>query len=260
MTPETKLNQSLVKSLRPAQVIAVASGKGGVGKTWFSITLAHALSRLNQRTLLFDGDLGLANVDIQLGLMPEKDLGNVLSGQSTLRQSTLSYSEGGFDIIVGRSGSGSLSSLPAKRLSALRKDLMALSLDYDQVIIDLGAGLENTVRSLTDSKGVTLVITTEEPTALTDAYAFIKVTLMEKPKSDIRVIVNMAGNENAGQKTYNTLLRACQNFLKVSPPLVGVIRRDQKIRDSIRNQTPLLTRYPNSPAASDVISIAGNLM
>ena len=251
---------------RPAQrakgrnVIAVASGKGGVGKTWFSITLAHALARASQRVLLFDGDLGLANVDIQLGLMPKTDLGSVVAGRLTLNQAMVNYPEGGFDIIAGRSGSGSLANIPLSRLQLLADDLNSLAGAYDRVVLDLGAGVERTVRALAANAGTVLVVTTDEPTSLTDAYAFIKVTHMERPGTDMRVVVNMANSTREGERIYNTLLKACEGFLKMSPPLAGVIRRDLKVRESIRNQTPLLTRSPNSEAATDVEALVERLL
>ena len=241
-------------------VIAVASGKGGVGKTWFSITLAHALARAGQRCLLFDGDLGLANVDIQLGLMPKTDLGSVVAGRLTLNQATVNYPEGGFDIIAGRSGSGSLANIPLSRLQLLADDLNLLAGAYDRVVLDLGAGVERTVRALAANAGTVLVVTTDEPTSLTDAYAFIKVTHMERPGTDMRVVVNMANSTREGERIYNTLLKACEGFLKMSPPLAGVIRRDLKVRESIRNQTPLLTRSPNSEAATDVEALVERLL
>jgi len=108
-------------------VIAVASGKGGVGKTWLAITLAHALARAGARTLLFDGDLGLANVDIQLGLMPKHDLGSVLAGRLTLSQVAMTYEDGGFDIIAGRSGSGRLADIAPSRLQILGDDLASVA-------------------------------------------------------------------------------------------------------------------------------------
>jgi len=251
---------------RPAQrakgrnVVAVASGKGGVGKTWFSITLSHALARAGQRCLLFDGDLGLANVDIQLGLMPKQDLVSVVAGRLTLNQATVQYPEGGFDVIAGRSGSGSLANIPLSRLQVLGDDLNLLACAYDRVVLDLGAGVERTVRALANNAGTILVVTTDEPTSLTDAYAFIKVTHMERPGTDMRIVVNMANSTREGERIYNTLLKACEGFLKMSPPLAGVIRRDIKVRESIRNQTPLLTRSPNSEAATDVEAIAEKLL
>ena len=109
-----------IQPLRGKNLIAIASGKGGVGKTWFSITLSQALSKLGRRVMLFDGDLGLANVDIQLGLMPDRDLGAIIDRSATLEQVAQRYPAGGFDIVAGRSGSGSLASLTTQRLSELR--------------------------------------------------------------------------------------------------------------------------------------------
>ncbi|MBL6945337.1 MAG: FHIPEP family type III secretion protein [Rhodospirillales bacterium] len=145
-------------------------------------------------------------------------------------------------------------------LSALGEDLTLLSATYDRVVIDLGAGLEQTVRQLTHNVGTCLVIATDDPSSLTDAYAFIKVTQMERPGTDIRVVINMASSVRAGERTYNTLLKACEGFLKISPPLMGIIRNDSNIRETIRNQSPLLTRHPNSEAAADVEAIAAKLM
>jgi flagellar biosynthesis protein FlhG len=249
-----------VTPLRRQNIIAVASGKGGVGKTFFSITLSHCLARLGRRTLLFDGDLGLANVDIQLGLMPKRDLGQVVEGGVALKDAVTNYSAGGFDIIAGRSGSGNLANLPPQRLGQLRTDLADLSRLYDYVIVDLGAGLDRTVRTLSAPAGTTLVVTNEEPTAITDAYAFLKVTYQSNPNADLRVVVNLAESRTQGEKTYQTVLMACQRFLKMSPPLAGVIRRDGKVRDAIRAQTPIQTRSPGADAATDIEAIARSIM
>ena len=243
-----------------ANIIAVASGKGGVGKTWFSITLAHALARAGKKTLLFDGDLGLANLDIQLGLTPKQDLGSVIAGRLTLNQAIVSHDEAGFDIVAGRSGSGGLVNINSSRLRMLSDDLALVANDYDKVLIDLGAGVERTVRQLTLGAGMVIVVVTDEPTSLTDAYAFIKVTHAESPGMDIRVVANIVNSTREGERTYNTLLKACQGFLKISPPLLGVIRRDAKVPEAIRSQTSILTRYPNSEAASDVETIAQKLL
>ncbi|CUW37250.1 Flagellar number regulator [Magnetospirillum sp. XM-1] len=241
-------------------IVAVASGKGGVGKTWFSITLSHALARANQRVLLFDGDLGLANVDIQLGLMPKTDLGSVVAGRMTLNQALTRFSEGGFDIIAGRSGSGTLANIPLSRLQMLGDDLVLLAGNYDRVVVDLGAGVEKTTRNFSQQAGTIMVVTTDEPTSLTDAYAFIKVTHMERPGTDMRIVVNMANSTREGERIYNTLLKACEGFLKISPPLAGVIRRDLKVREAIRNQTPIMMRSPNAEAAADVEAIVERLI
>lgn len=241
-------------------LLAVASGKGGVGKTWFSITLAHALSGYKQKTLLFDGDLGLANIDIQLGLMVKSDLGNVVSGTLSLNQVVHHCEKGRFDIIAGRSGSAGLASMPVGRLQILGEDLGLLAASYDKVILDMGAGVEKPVRILSGLAGKIIVVCTDEPTSLTDAYAFIKIMTMQYPKSNINVVINQANSLREGQRTYDTLLKACTNFLKITPPLLGIVRRDSRVRDAIRNQALIINRYPTSEAAEDVIAIAKRLL
>ncbi len=237
-------------------LIAVASGKGGVGKTWFSITLAHALTKMGKKVLLFDGDLGLANVDVQLGLMPKRDLNDVIRGRLSLDKVVQEYEDGEFDIIAGRSGQASLSALPSQRLAHLRDQLIEVSESYDIVIADLGAGVDRTVRMLAATATRTVLITTDEPTSLTDAYAFIKLGNAAGMSKNISIVVNQASSDIEGEKTYKTLLKACSNFLRLKPPLAGMIRQDPKVKDCIRHQTPILTRSPNSGAAEDVMAIA----
>lgn len=263
MTEGSSANVTRLPGATPAPLanaIAVASGKGGVGKTWFSITLAHAFANRGQRAVLFDGDLGLANVDIQLGLMPNRDLGAVVEGSVTLKSAAQRYADGGFDVIAGQSGSGGLAGLSQQRLADLRAALGELAADYDKVILDLGAGLERPIRMLAVQAGTILVVTTDEPTALTDAYAFIKTIRAARPGADVRIVVNMARTKREGERTYETLLKACRNFLKFNPPLVGIVRQDRMVRDAIRAQTPLLRRAPSSDAAKDVEAIADGLL
>jgi flagellar biosynthesis protein FlhG len=243
-----------------ANVIAVASGKGGVGKTWLSISLAQALSKLGQRVLLFDGDLGLANVDVQLGIQPGMDLGTALERHLPLSRAVINYPSGGFDLIAGRSGSGSLASMPINRLQALAQGLRSVGDSYGRVVVDLGAGIERPVRYLASRAAFCLVVTTDEPTALTDAYALIKMVTLDSQEQHkdvpLGVVVNMAASREIGQRTYETLAKACDRFLKRRVPLLGVIRRDPKVRDAISTQTPLLVRHPSSPAATDIEALA----
>jgi flagellar biosynthesis protein FlhG len=245
---------------RGHNIIAVASGKGGVGKTWFSITLSHALAKMGKRVLLFDGDLGLANVDVQLGLMPRRDLNDVIRGRLGMDKVTQRFEDGGFDIVAGRSGQASLSALPSQRLMLLRDQLLEVADKYDVVIIDLGAGVDRTVRMLSATATRTLLVATDEPTSLTDAYAFIKLGNAAGMSKNIGIVVNQAPSTQEGEKTYKTLLKACENFLRLSPPMIGMVRHDPRVKETIRHQTPLLTRSPNTDAAEDVEKIARIVM
>jgi flagellar biosynthesis protein FlhG len=246
---------------RHCRTIAVASGKGGVGKTWLSITLAQALARKGKRVLLFDGDIGLANIDIQLGLSPQRDLGSVIAGRIGLREIVIRDAvASGIDVVAGPSGSGSLSALPPLHLDALLRELGEVSRDYNYVVMDLGAGIDNTVRSLAARADTSLVVTTAEPTSLTDAYAFIKLMTLRNGGGDLRVVVNMAANDAEGQTTYQTLGKACANFLDFVPPLAGIVPGDRKVAQCIRNQTPLFDLDPGAPAAIGVTNLAAELL
>ena len=166
------------------------------------------------------------------------------------------YEDGGFDILAGRSGSGNLATLATQKLAVLRKDLIDLARSYDHVLVDLGAGVDRAVRQMAGPAAITLVVITDEPTSLTDAYAFIKLSHAANPDADLRVVVNMASSAHDGQNTYATIRSASETFLHYTPKLAGVIRRDTKVRDAIRNQTPLLVRSPLCEAAEDVEAIA----
>jgi len=241
------------------RLIAVASGKGGVGKTWLAITLAQALARRSRRVLLFDGDLGLANIDVQLGLLPRHDLGAVLAGQVSLADAACRHVEGGFDVLAGQSGSGALSALAPAHLDATLAALRAAAVGYHDVLLDLGAGVDRSVRRMAAAADTLLVIATEEPTSLTDAYAVLKLHAADSPAGDARIVVNQASNRASGERTYAVLHRACGTFLRRNPPLAGVIRRDERVREAIRRQTPLLSRFPTSAAAADVEALAHGL-
>ncbi|MEM1104119.1 MAG: MinD/ParA family protein [Pseudomonadota bacterium] len=263
MTATANRSSASPEALRAAipNSVALASGKGGVGKTWLASTLAGALAYQGDRVLLFDGDLGLANIDVQLGLSPEKDLSMVLSGRAPLEEAVATYGEGtgSFDVLAGASGSGALSDLSAPEIAGLLQGLKALGGHYDRLLIDLGAGVDPHVTQLAAAAQTLLVVVTDEPTSMTDAYAFIKILVGRHGRRDIRIAVNMAETSAEGRRVHGALATACQNFLGFEPPLAGIVRRDARVKQAIRQQTPLLARYPQSDAGLDASRMASTL-
>ena len=176
------------------------------------------------------------------------------------RSAALRYAAGGFDILVGRSGSGALSALSPAALERLLDGLRDAARSRDVILLDLGAGVDRTVRRMAAYADTLLVMATGEPTSLTDAYAVLKLHAADRPDGVSRIVVNQAASRAEGERTYGTLSRACASFLGRTPALAGVIRRDERVRDAIRRQTLLLTRHPCCPAAQDVEAVAQSLL
>ncbi len=239
----------------PGRILAVASGKGGVGKTVLSIGLAQALGEYGGRTLLVDCDFGLANVDVQLGLPPGPDLGGVLAGACTLAQAAQPV-EGNVWVLPGRSGSGALAGVGGDPMAML---LAAARQGFADVVLDIGAGVQAPQRRLLAMADLALIIATEEPTSLTDAYAVLKLLRRDRPDADARIIANMAGGA-AGLRVWQLLDNAARSFLGAPVGFAGGVRRDAKVADAIRHQQPLLRRHPSSQAAADIRAVAASLM
>ncbi|WP_421994817.1 P-loop NTPase [Roseococcus sp.] len=234
-------------------LIAIASGKGGVGKTCIAIGLAHALAEAGRKPLLVDGDLGLANVDVQLGLQPRLDLGDVLAGRCGIGEAVLRH-PAGFDVLPGRSGSVELAAMNGALLVRLLRE------QARAIVLDLGAGLGAAQRQLAAAADELVVVANEEPTSLTDAYAVLKLHHRDAPFGRAGVVVNLVAQLGQARKVHAALDSACRNFLGTAVPLLGAIRRDPGISASIRAQTPLLTRHPAGPAAQDLRALAARLM
>ncbi len=240
-----------------SQMIAIGSGKGGVGKTGFAISLAQAAAQMGCRTLLFDGDFGLANVDVQLGLGAGPDLGPVLAGNRGLSSAIRHVQETGFDVVPGRSGSAEAVGVdPGRMITQLRE----LQDRYDVVLLDLPAGIDHGVCRMMAASTDPVIITTDEPTSLTDAYALFKVTRRTGMTVVPKIVINLARSHRAGQDTYDGLVRVCDRFLHLKPDLGGILRQDRYVAEAICRQTPLLRRYPNSAAAVDVVAAAALLV
>jgi flagellar biosynthesis protein FlhG len=251
---------------RPAPIFAIASGKGGVGKTWLSCTLACIYGRLGKRTLLVDGDIGLANIDVQLGVRPQADLAAVSRGWIDLDRAVTPIfggagKTGGFDLLPGHSGSGALAAMPLEDVNKLAIGVSALALHYERLVFDLAAGVDQCVMRLARQADRTVIVTTEEPPALTDAYAFMKLQRLQNPEADPPwIVVNMAEKRATGRRVYEQLAKACETYLGFRPPLAGIICRDPRVPDCIRAQTALPIRHPTSQALDDAMRVAETLI
>ena len=249
-----------------ARVLAIGSGKGGVGKTWLTTTLASAFGRAGRRALVVDCDVGLANVDVQLGVRPSADLHAVLQGWVPLEAAVTPVMggpgrAGGFDIVAGHSGSGALADLDADQTAMILRGVhQRAAPHYDWVLLDLAAGLDAAVMRFALGADLTLLVINDEPTAMTDSYAFVKV--MRAARHDAAppwIAVNCAESRLKGRHTYDQFAAACMKYLGVQTQLAGVIGRDPRVTDAIRAQTPLAQRHPQSQALDDVMRIAETL-
>lgn len=247
-------NISLANEAKHARVISVTSGKGGVGKTNLTVNLALAAQTLGQKVAILDADLGLANVDIILGLYPDSNLTHVLLGEKRL-QDIISYGPNKLPVIAGGSGIAELANLPQWQVSNLINSLNELEELADVIFIDTGAGLSRQVLSFLQAATEVIVVTTPEPTSLTDGYAVIKL-LSQKRDCLVSVLVNRARNQAEADATFRKMSSAANDFLNYHIKYLGWVPDDQEVVEAVKRQRPFLLEYPSSAAARSVQQIA----
>lgn len=243
--------------LGDARIVAVSSGKGGVGKTNFTVNLAIALSKMGHSVTIIDADLGLANIDILLGLVPRYTLTHVLKQEKSLSE-ILVDGPNGIKIISGGSGVMDMVNLSPIELNRLIESLEYLNNESDYILIDTGAGLNHSVLSFIQAAQELVVVVTSDPTSITDAYALIKN--ISHLDVSIKVVVNRIESNKEGQDVFEKINTATTKFLKLELESIGYIYEDSNVKKSVKKQVPFLLGFPNSLASRGVELIAENLV
>lgn len=234
---------------RPVQVIAVSGGKGGVGKSNVSVNLSLALAELGRRVVLMDADLGLANIDVLLGLTSTRNINDVLSGECSLREVMID-GPGGIKIVPASSGTQRLTQLSSLEHAGLINAFSELSHDLDVLIVDTAAGISEQVLSFVCAAQEILLVVCDEPTSITDAYALIKVLNKQKGTYRFRILANMVRSEQEGRLLYQKLTQVTERFLEeVALQYVGSVPFDELVRKAVQRRKPVLESYPRSRAA-----------
>lgn len=246
-----------------AHVIAVTSGKGGVGKTLLAANLSIALSARGHRVVLFDMDMGLANVDIVLGIEAAWTWRDLLAGRRSLDE-VMVQGPGGIAVVPGSSGVSQMANLSEFERHQLVAAAERAAGFHDVVVFDCGAGISHNVVSVASFADTILVVATPEPTAVTDAYAMIKAFAQEQGRArcggaGMGVIVNLAESRREGQDTYERLAGVAARFLHVPVTDYGYVLRDDHVPAAVRQRCPVVLRYPRCSASACVMACAGRL-
>lgn len=237
------------------RMISVTSGKGGVGKTNIAANLAYLLSRKNQKTMILDADAGLANIDVILGINSPYNLFHVLNGERLLAE-TLVEGPGGIKILPSASGIPEMTDLSRGQKLTLIDELNSLNDSLDFILIDTGAGISSNVMYFNMAAKEIIVVTSPEPTALTDAYALIKVLYQRHAKRRFRLIVNMVRRPSEAKEVYDRLSHATDQFLNLTIEYLGYVLLDEKVKQAVLQQRAVAEIYPNSPATRCLAEIA----
>jgi flagellar biosynthesis protein FlhG len=250
------------RAARRAQTIAITSGKGGVGKTNLAVNLAAVLAAMRRRVVLLDADLGLANADILCNVQPRFNLAHVVAGQRGLAE-VVTPVPGGFSLIPGASGLAKMADLTEVERKRIVAELEFVDESADALVIDTGAGIGRNVLSFATTADHVVVVTTPEPTAITDAYAVMKVLVrcgtVDGREAKISIMVNMARNRDEALQVYERIASVARQFLKRDVMFSGYVVNDEAVKQAVRKRAPFVQQYPNSAAAQCVQAWANRM-
>jgi flagellar biosynthesis protein FlhG len=243
---------------KPVRVIAISSGKGGVGKTNVSVNLAVSLAALGEATLLLDADLGLANCDVMLGLTPKFTLADVMAGRCELADTILEGPRG-LAVVPAASGKRHMAELtPAEHVGLIRA-FSALDRPLDTLLVDTAAGINDAVLTFCQAAQDVVVVVCDEPASITDAYALIKVMSKERGVNRVQVLANQTRSPTEGRQLFEKLSRVCDRFLDVTLVYLGAVPHDDWLRRAVQKQVPVVEAYPGSPSAQAFREIASRI-
>ncbi len=246
-------------SKKSARVITITSGKGGVGKTNLAINLGIRLSQLGLKIIIIDADLGLSNIDIVLGKTPKYSLSDVINYKKEILEIVEEGPEG-IRFISGGSGIQDLIKIDKNQLANLLLQLSRLDEEADLVFIDTGAGISNNVLSFIYAAKEIILVTTPEPTAITDAYALIKVISQKDKTKEVKLLINRAENIDEAKNLLNKLTEASERFLDMKVHKLGFILNDRNVKNAVKSQQPFILMNKNSEASKNIENIADTLL
>lgn len=241
--------RSLAQPPRPVKVIAIASGKGGVGKTNVTVNLGVAMAAQGQQVVLMDADLGLANVDVTLGLHPQFNLSHVINGSKTLAEIMVD-GPSGMKIIPAASGVQRMAELSPAEHAGMIQAFSEIDSDIDVLLIDSAAGIADSVMSFTRAAQEVIVVVCDEPASITDAYALIKLLNREHQVEHFHVIANMSRSIQEGRELFDKIAMVCERFLDVTLDFMGIVPFDEDLRRAVKKQRSVVEYIPRSQSAS----------
>ncbi|MFD1952657.1 MinD/ParA family protein [Paenibacillus thailandensis] len=241
-------SKAKVDASRRTRLVTVTSGKGGVGKSNFSLNFALTLQKLGRRTLLFDADIGMANIDVLLGVSAPYSMYHLFRQEKTIHE-LIQEGPGGIRFVAGGSGLADLLDVSPGQLRYAAEQIESLQGQYDYILFDTGAGLGKEAIKFMEASQETIVVTTPEPTAITDAYALIKMVKSLNIETGFKLVVNRAMDGREGKHTLEKMVLAAERFLQTSIQEMGVLPEDAFVTKAVRKQQPFSLAYPGSPAA-----------